>query len=124
MSADWTKFTKDKDFEPEDGAIVVRFGDGRQHRVSCLPEDGGWRLRAIVARAAALQGIEDVPLRAWRKNRASKLVGFRVDERGRLVGEAWVPQAGITAEEFQLYVRTVAAESDHFEHVLTGEDRE
>jgi hypothetical protein len=103
---------------------LVHIADGRQHRVYCLTEERGWRLKSIVARAAALANIDDVPLRAWRKNRATKLVGFRVDERGRLLGEAWVPRAGITAEEFQLYVRTVAAESDHLEHVLTGADRE
>ncbi|HEU5178897.1 MAG TPA: hypothetical protein VFU24_15710, partial [Burkholderiales bacterium] len=60
------------------------------------------------------------PLRAWRRNRSSQLVGFRVDQRGRLVGEAWVPKAGLSAQEFQVYVRRVAAECDRFEYLLTG----
>jgi hypothetical protein len=41
-----------------------------------------------------------------------------------LIAEAWIPKAGLTAEEFQLYVRTVALESDRFEYVLTGKDVE
>jgi hypothetical protein len=40
------------------------------------------------------------------------------------VGEALVPKAGLSTQEFQLYVRTVAVEADRFEFVLTGRDRE
>ena len=42
----------------------------------------------------------------------------------RLVAESLVPKAGLTAEEFQLYARTVARESDRFEFELTGKDIE
>jgi len=52
------------------------------------------------------------------------LMGFRIDRRGRLVGEAWVPKAGLTGEEFQLYVRHLAVEADRFEYGLTGRDSE
>jgi hypothetical protein len=41
-----------------------------------------------------------------------------------VVGEAWVPKEGLTAEEFQVYVRAVATESDRFEYALTGRDVE
>ena len=41
-----------------------------------------------------------------------------------MLGEAWVPSAGLTAEEFRVYVHTVAAESDRFEQQLTGLDKE
>lgn len=46
------------------------------------------------------------------------------DRRGRLVGEAWVPKAGLTGHEFQLYVRHLAVEADRFEYRLTGRDFE
>jgi hypothetical protein len=52
------------------------------------------------------------------------LVGFRIDRQHRLVGEAWIPKAGLVAEEFQLYVRMLAAECDRFEYALTGKDVE
>ena len=51
-------------------------------------------------------------------------MGFRIDHRGRVVGEAWVPKAGLSAAEFQLYLRTAAVECDRFEYVLTGRDAE
>lgn len=41
-----------------------------------------------------------------------------------IVGEAWVPKAGLAREDFLLYVRRVAAECDLFEYQLTGKDRE
>ena len=124
MSDDWSRFLKSKDFEVEVDTVLVQLADNRRHRVRCQPEEGGWRLRTVVARASVLTDIEDLPLRVWKKNRATKLVGFRIDERGRLVGESWVAKAGVTADEFQLHLRLVAAESDHLEHMLTGADTE
>lgn len=53
-----------------------------------------------------------------------QLVGFRLDQKGRLVGEAWVPKAGLSRDEFLLYVKRVADECDLFEYHLTGNDRE
>jgi hypothetical protein len=53
-----------------------------------------------------------------------QLVGFRLDQKGRLVGEAWVPKAGLTRDEFLLYAKRVADECDLFEYHLTGKDRE
>ena len=64
------------------------------------------------------------PLRPWRYNRAAQLVNFRIDTRGRVCAEGWVPKAGLTAEEFQLVLRRVADESDRFEFMLTGKDIE
>ena len=58
------------------------------------------------------------------RNRTAALVGFRIDNRSRLVGEAWVSKSGLTTEEFELYVRNLAAECDRFEFVLTGRDAE
>ena len=52
------------------------------------------------------------------------MIEFRVDRRGRLVGEAWVPKPGLDADEFLLYVRRVAEECDRFEYILTGRDVE
>ena len=104
--------------------IVVTFANERQHRVEVRERNDCYELSGIVARAAAIEGVEGVPLRAWRRNRATQLVGFRIDPRGRIVGEAWVPKEGLTRDEFLLYARRVAAECDVFEHQLTGEDHE
>jgi hypothetical protein len=40
------------------------------------------------------------------------VLGFRLDQKGRLVGEAWVPKAGLSRDEFLLYVKRVADECD------------
>lgn len=71
-----------------------------------------------------MASLPDLPLKIWSRNRVVSLIGFRIDHRGRLVGEAWVPKVGITKSEFQLYLRTVAVEADRFEYTLTGRDSE
>jgi hypothetical protein len=68
--------------------------------------------------------IEHAAVAAWKRNRTGILVGFRLDDRGRLMGESWVPQRGLTKDEFLFYVRTLAAACDLFEFQLTGRDRE
>ena len=106
-----------------DGVNVITHGE-RHHRIEIRDTADTYELTGLVARLAALSAIPDVPLRAWRRNRGMCLVGFRVDHKGRLVGEAWVPKAGLGREEFLIYVGRVAAECDLFEFHLTGKDRE
>jgi hypothetical protein len=89
-------------------------------------EDRGNELlfRSIVARAADCRKFPDAEMQAWLRNRAVSLVGFRVDERGKLVGEISAPKVGLSADELQFLVRHLATECDRFEFQLTGEDRE
>jgi hypothetical protein len=112
------------DVAPDDTGLTVLFGNGRQQRVEIRPGDEVIELRSVVARRAVAEQLESVALVAWERNRASSLVGFRVDDRGRLIGECWVPIHGLTRAEFLLYVRSVAAACDLFEFQLTGRDRE
>jgi hypothetical protein len=72
--------------------IVVTFPDERSHRVVVEDVDDAYEFSAVVARPAALDDIDDAPLRAWRRNRATQLLGFRIDRKGRLMGEAWAPK--------------------------------
>jgi hypothetical protein len=44
--------------------------------------------------------------------------------RGRLVGEAWVPIAGLNAGEVALCLPTLASSCDCLEYILTGRDEE
>lgn len=114
-----------RDLSTDGGAIVVALGRSRQHRVEVALQKDAIELRAIVARRAGCdRWARDAEFDAWRRNRAASLVGFRLDQRGRLLGESWVPTAGLTSAEFQLYVRTLAAACDLFEFQLTGADRE
>lgn len=123
MAASWQSLLRGRDVRVEDGVILVALGE-RAHSVEVVDAGTHYVLSAIVARPRVTAGIEDVALRAWLRNRQTMLVGFRLDVRKRLVAEAIVPKAGLTADEFRLYAQSVARESDRFEFELTGEDVE
>ncbi len=124
MAGSWEKLCRAKDLRINGSRIEVRIAEERAHRVTVADVGEAYELKAIVVRRDVLKSLRDLPTRIWIQNRATQLVGFRIDLQSRLVAESWVPKAGLTAEEFQLYVRTVAAESDRFEFVLTGKDVE
>lgn len=124
MTAEWSRLCKVKDFSVMDSLIDVQFASGRHHKVSVEEHKEVYLLSSIVVRRSVVSSFTDLPINAWLRNRAIDLVGFRIDRKKRLIGEAWVPKAGLTPEEFQLYVRTVAMECDQFEFFITGKDAE
>jgi len=124
MAADWVRFCRAKDLTVIESNIDVRFGDERTHRVTVTDKGDAYLISGLVVRQAVAASIPDLPVRAWVRNRTTQLVGFRIDRRQRLVGEAWLPKVGLTPEEFQLYLRLVASECDRFEYLLTGRDVE
>jgi hypothetical protein len=122
---EWRQFcTGLRDVQLDGEAVIVQLGRGRQHRIDVLAAADAFELSGIVARRTVVDEIEQAALAAWKRNRASSLVGFRLDDRGRLMGESWVPSGGLTRDEFLLYVRNLAAACDLFEFQLTGKDRE
>lgn len=122
---DWRKLCAGaRDVQIAGDAVVVTLARDRQHRVEVESKTDAVELRAVVARRQEVDKHENPALAAWNRNRAGSLVGFRLDERGRLVGESWVPDAGLTADEFLVYLRNIAAACDLFEFQLTGKDRE
>jgi hypothetical protein len=126
MAAEWTRLCKGaRDLRVEGDTLDVRFAEGGRHHVVSVEDTGdAYRLVGIVARRGVVTSIPDLALRVWRRNRTTALTGFRIDAKMRLLGESWVPKVGLEAEEFQLWVRTVAAECDRLEHALTGRDDE
>lgn len=86
------------------------------------------RLWSRVASRAQLDGgsstAEAPEVESWLINRYRELVGFKTVERGTVIGEAWVPAEALTAEEWELHVRTVAKACDRLEYLWTGKDRE
>jgi hypothetical protein len=106
--------------------LLVRFPDERQQQVFVDAADPSalrvWSVAASPSRVAAASAQESAHLLAWRRNRASDLVGFKVDGRGRLIGEAWVPVAGLEPGEWRLYVTAVAQACDRAEYLLSGRD--
>jgi hypothetical protein len=121
----WLKGLDRRQFSVQGLSVTCRLGDhdtGRKHVVRLQTTPDGVRFEATVATASTLETMAEDPARwAWRRNRASTLVGFRVDNK-RLIAEAIAPVAGLTEAEFLVYLRAVAAEADRMELVLTGKD--
>lgn len=123
MKADWKEHASAQDFTVSGSSIEVAFPSRRRHRVEVDGEDEAtWRFRAVVAKPGALLQLpEDDGMLPWQLNRSSTLVGYRYDQHGRLIGEAWVPRA-TTTDEFQFVVRHLATECDRMELRITGTD--
>ena len=123
MSVDWRKLSRAARLPVNGNAIDVKFADGRGQTVQVddkAPE--GLRLWSVAAQASVARALPDSYAYTWRRNRVTELVGFRVEPSGRIIGEAFVPGVGLTADEWELYVLSVARASDRFEYLLTGAD--
>jgi hypothetical protein len=125
MASDWKAMCNAADLSVSDAEVTVTFPDRRSHRVTVADVGDEFLLKAIVARPATVRAAgTSLPLDTWLRNRVVNLVGFRIDENDRVISESWVPKAGLSAEELQLHLRTIAIESDRFEYALTGRDVE
>jgi hypothetical protein len=105
----------------------VQLGFSRAIINQCLrfALEDGIKLEATVAIAKTLNALSlyDDPHRwAWRPNRVSNLMGFRVDASQRLLAEAVASLVGLTQDEFVVYLMAVASEADRMELVLTAQD--
>jgi hypothetical protein len=106
---------------------IIELEGGARQTVEFLEDDLGeaLRVRSLIATrrvASEAAGVDPAWRYAWKRNRLSDLVGFTLDARRRLVGEVWIPLAGVTPEEFKLYVRELARVCDWHEFRLTGQD--
>jgi hypothetical protein len=125
MASDWKAMCDAADLSVSGTEVTVTFPDQRSHRVTVSDVGDEYQLTAIVARPATVRASgESLSLDTWLRNRAVNLVGFRIDTKDRLVSEAWVPKAGLSAEELRFYLRAIAIESDRYEYALTGRDVE
>jgi hypothetical protein len=100
--------------------IAVELPQSRRHEVSVEARDGAWRIWAKAVRSTG--DPEYDAIRCWKHNHGESLTSFRIDERRWLIGEAWVPFAGATPQEFAEIVRAVAIDCDRVEHLRTGRD--
>lgn len=123
MSADWRRLSASIGVRVTGECLEVSFDDGRRQVVEVDDSVAGHvRLWSLVAPARDVRQMDEPRLHAWRRNRVTELVGFRLDARGRLIGEVYVPTAGLTVAEWDLYVRSLARACDRTEYLLTGRD--
>lgn len=125
MPNEWKAWCRaESDLTVRGDVVEVKLPDSRSHRVTVESGDDGLTLTARIATRGAMANVDDAELLVWERNRATQLVGFRIDKLDLLIGEAWVPAAGLTAAELVFYVRHLAAECDRLEALLTGLDVE
>jgi hypothetical protein len=105
--------------------ILVPCGRERFQRVRVDDStDDVIRLWSIVVRRGGAQHLSNSSLEVWRINDYRELVGFKIAEHGRVIGECWVPMIGITDSEWKTYVVTLAKACDRLEYLWTGKDQE
>jgi hypothetical protein len=125
MSNDWRVFSEISGFSTEDHTITFNLAQDRRQRVHIEDdrENGYIRIWSVAANSSTLKELQEEPeIFAWRRNCLSDLVGFKIDKKGCLIGEAWVPTAGLDADEWTIYVKTLAQSCDRLEYLLTGKD--
>ena len=115
MSTDWRALSREAGLTLAGDGFLVALGDGRQQQVFVEAADEQalrlWSVAGAPSRVAAAAIGESV-----------HLVGFKIDGRGRLIGEAWVHMAGLDAAEWRVYVTAVAQACDRTEYLLSGRD--
>lgn len=122
MAYEWRKLCRGKDISIEDDDIVIEFRNGRKHRVTVEDDGESYRFTSFVTRKRLDNMEDELAIRLWKINRMKQRVGFRLDKHARVVGESWVPKAGLQSLEFMNSVRHVAVECDRLEFLLTGKD--
>jgi hypothetical protein len=123
-SFDWSTACRAKDFSINCPYVDVSLPGGRRQSIFVEYDGGAYRLSTFIAKQAVVSALSDLPLQTWSRNNFAQLVGFRMDCKRRLVGEAWIPNIGLTPEDICFYLRVVAQAADRFEYALTGKDAE
>lgn len=125
LNADWRKLTREAGLRIEAAGIQVSCGEERSQFVQVddsRPEV--LRVFSVIVTRGDAERLKNAALEAWKMNRFRELVGFKVAEYGRVIGESWVPTIGLTADEWKCYVLTVARSCDRLEYLWTGRDVE
>jgi hypothetical protein len=129
LSDSWKVLSRERNLRCIGDAIRMPCGAEPVQIVNVDDSDPScFRLWSRVATRAQLNidssTAEAPEVESWLINRYRELVGFKIVERGTVIGEAWVPTDALTAEEWELHVRTVAKACDRLEYLWTGTDRE
>jgi hypothetical protein len=122
MHDDWRQWARQRGWKIEGDILIVEVGK-RQQRIHITESSEGSRLTSVVAKRSVVQEIGGLDLQAWKRNRTSDLVGFKINKKGYLVGETQLPKDA-SKDEWSYLVFNLARAADRFEYVLTGRDVE
>jgi len=110
-----------------DDVVVATSAGSRRQRVRISRVGGHYAFATVILGAALVKRSKkrwrELAIHAWTRNAETDLVNFTFDRSDRLIGEIRHPADHLDPEELELYVKLLAAESDRFEYVLTGDDR-
>lgn len=114
MNASWKTLCRESGLRYQDDSIRVPCGEDRFQEVRVDDGDPSTiRLWSRVALRRQLSAdrpeLERPEVEAWLINRYRELVGFKIADRGTIIGEAWIPMIEVTPDEWSLYVYTVAS---------------
>lgn len=128
MSVSWKGLCRDAGLKYEGDSIRVPCGNDRFHVVRVDDSDSQvirlWSRVASRHQLAERPEMERPEIEAWLVNRYRELIGFKVAERGTIIGESWIPTIDVAPDEWALYVRTLATACDRMEYLWTGADIE
>lgn len=116
------------DWQVDGKKLIAPVGrNGRFHKIRFWNDEGSISMTTIVLDARSVtennKRWREIAMLAWKRNAECDLVSFQFDQRERLIGRITHPEAHLDFEEFEIYVETLAIESDRFEYLLTGRDR-
>jgi len=121
MSVEWRDLARKCDMSAIDDKLDIVLRGGR-HQIIRIDESGGRiRIWTIIAKPSMVD--KRIRQQAWIRNKLSEFVGFRTDQRGRLIGETHIPN-NASVDEWLFLVNNLAATCDHYEYLLTGRDSE
>jgi hypothetical protein len=126
LNADWRIVAAHLGHKVSDGEIIFNFPNKRQQRVFVdeASEATAVRLWSVILGPSATAELSDgSPLEyAWERNRLSDLIGFSVDQRGRLIGETWISAVAVGRDLFDFHLSELARVCDWHELRLSGAD--
>jgi hypothetical protein len=123
LSSEWRMLTRQAALKLTAGEIRVPCGRERTQRVRVDDSMGDViRLWSVVVTRGGAQHLTNPSLEVWRINSYRELVGFKIAEHGRVIGECWVPMIGITKDEWKTYVVNLAKACDRLQYMWTGKD--
>ena len=104
--------------------IEIPIGENRHHSIKVEEREDGYWLSGIVLKRQHQKSRGKLSILIWKRNRAANLAGFRFTKKGDIIGECFVPKAGLTKEEYDFCLSKLARECNRMEYVLTGEDNQ
>ena len=87
MQPEWKNYCRTDGLKIEVNGIQVSLDTGRRQNVLVDDEVETFHLISIIATKAIIDRLVDASIRAWQRNHSATLVSFRVDHKGRMVGE-------------------------------------